>query len=431
MKKRALILIFLILVFPLISAVGLDIKPSYNQGETMIAKLSGSFTEPVLRDNVRFYRGHVRVPMNNYDIAKIEGDYYIYAQLPENSGNYSISIENTRYYKGAQLTTENIIKNFTINPQEADFSIDKGVIITNKDFYIQVTNLQDSSITIDVNPEITSESSGFFSSLFGGQLVNNSQASLTFNPGETKQIQFQVLNIQNSSLQTIELSSTNTKYDVPVYIFTNNTEIIKAGSLIFDAYYLNVSMPTNDTNVRIVYLKNAGTTTVENINLSVSNELAPFVSLSVSNIDELKSNSSAKIELTFSSQEDEENLIGELKAVSDDIHTSLDVYLDVIPGYTPQNTTNNTEITQTCEELGAYKCSSTEECNGTETDSSDGKCCTGLCQEIPQSNITSKIIGWALIIVILGFLAWFFLKKYRGVKRPVDLLKTAEQGARK
>lgn len=80
MKRTILLFIFLLLILPIISAVEFDMKTELSRGETLMAKVSGNFVEPVLKENIFFYRGHVRIPME-YGIAKIDEEYYIYALL--------------------------------------------------------------------------------------------------------------------------------------------------------------------------------------------------------------------------------------------------------------------------------------------------------------------------------------------------------------
>ena len=122
MKKLAFLFIILLLL-PIISAVKFDMKNEFSQGETLMAKVSGNFLIPLQKDNVFFYRDHVRIPIE-YDIKKIDEDYYIYALLlGKEPKNYSIALENIRYMKGGEISEENIIQNFTINNQTADFSI--------------------------------------------------------------------------------------------------------------------------------------------------------------------------------------------------------------------------------------------------------------------------------------------------------------------
>jgi len=148
MKK--FITLFLILsLLPIISAVEFDMKTEFSMGETLIAKVSGNFLEPVLKEDIFFYRGHVKIPMQ-FDVAKIHDNFYIYAQLLDKyPANYSIVIKNAMYMEAGKINEQDIVKNFSIINSTADFSINPGFIITQQDFFIKVQNLQDSKITIN------------------------------------------------------------------------------------------------------------------------------------------------------------------------------------------------------------------------------------------------------------------------------------------
>ncbi len=80
MKKFFLFLFLILLIFPLISAVEFTLDSSYMQGETIITKISGNFLTPLTKDNVFFYKEHVRIPVD-YGIEKINKEYYLYASL--------------------------------------------------------------------------------------------------------------------------------------------------------------------------------------------------------------------------------------------------------------------------------------------------------------------------------------------------------------
>ncbi len=60
-----------IFIIPIISAVEFEMNTEFDQGETLLAKISGNFLEPITAENVFFHRGHVRIPMV-YDVKEIE-----------------------------------------------------------------------------------------------------------------------------------------------------------------------------------------------------------------------------------------------------------------------------------------------------------------------------------------------------------------------
>ena len=92
MKRGVFLLLVLVLFFPLISSASIEIKNSYSSGETIIAKVLGSFVDPILESNVEFYRGHVKIPID-YEIGFLNNEYYIKASLiGKTANNYSIQI---------------------------------------------------------------------------------------------------------------------------------------------------------------------------------------------------------------------------------------------------------------------------------------------------------------------------------------------------
>jgi len=213
MKK--ILIILLLLILPLISAVEIDMKDEFDQGETLMAKISGNFLEQVKKENILFYREHVRVPLE-YDLAKIDNEYYVYAELGNKEpNNYSLRIENVNYMKGATVMDDDLIKEFIITEEVADFSINPGFVITEKEFFIKVQNLRDFKIEIDIDENETETGGSLFESLFKG--VQSSDSSVELYSGEIKELEFNLGN--ETSFRFVELSTENITYSIPVYTF--------------------------------------------------------------------------------------------------------------------------------------------------------------------------------------------------------------------
>ena len=112
MKHNFFIVFLLLLFIPLAVAVEIGMNTEFNQGETLIAKISGNFYEAISIENVVFNRGHVRTSIIPF-VAKINDDFYIYAQLLDKSpNNYSIVLENVKYIQGNKIIEGDISKNF-------------------------------------------------------------------------------------------------------------------------------------------------------------------------------------------------------------------------------------------------------------------------------------------------------------------------------
>ena len=411
------VLMFVLIALPLCSAVQFEMKSNFSKGETLIAKISGNFVEPISKENIFFYRRHMPTSINSY-LTKIDGDFYIYALLPTEKipDNYSIQIKNVKYLIGTQTSTQTLIKNFSINENIADFSINPGFIVTSGNFFIEAQNLKDYEINLQINTEtITENTGGFFSSLFEKGDSTDSDISETLKSGEIKKIYFDFNDLNQSCFKKIQISSENTNYEIPVYVLVENNPFVEKRNLEFEPSLINITLPTNENHTKIIYLFNYNNYSFENINFSVSDSIKPYVSLSSNNLDELNENSSYKLEINFFSDK-EIDLQGEIKAKTNENSESLLIFLKVIPDYEPlPSNITPVNFSETCAEKNGTICKKDEKCDIKEIEAKDDKCCLGNCEKIEKSSI-GKMVGWLIIIIIFIFLLWFFIIKYRGTK---------------
>ncbi len=426
------IIVFMLFIIPIASAVEFEVDSEFDHGETFLAKISGNFIDPILAKNIFFYRGHVTTSVP-FSILKIGEGYYIYAQLlDKDAGEYSIAIENVRYYEGSQIIDEDIIKNFTITNKTADFSVNPGFVITSEDFFIEAKNLQDHQITIKVKETETSEKKvGFFESLFG--IGEDSERLITLYSGEIKKIDFEIGGLNETVINKVELSTENTFYKIPVYIIKNKTAVEKKEiGFKFEPSELNITLSTNSNATRIIYLINTGDLILENISLSVSYSLKQYTSLSAELIDKLNPNSSKKIELRFNSDDEEKIVEGQITAKVEEngnVYAYSAVMLNFQKFYLPivgeGEIGKKPPVSQNCAEMGGVICDLKQNCTGKLERARDYICCIGECEEIKKSS-AGKIIGWLMIIAVIGLLIWFFKKKYRGAKKEINLLEIAK-----
>jgi len=388
MGKRLILFVLLVILLislSIISAIEITINPEFKSGETIQLKISGNFLNPILKDDILFYRSHVKVPFN-FDLEQIEEEYYISATQEKETGNYSIEIRDAQFWRGSELVEEDIIIPFKIINETADFSIDKGYIFTNEDFYIRVQNLAEKKLAITA-------------------LSNSQEKNISLKSGDIAKINFDASDFEKNTIEIIEISSGALKYQIPVYIFWEELEEEKETGLKLvidsdESDYLNISMPTNSSIERIIYLYNSGDKTITNITLSLSNSMKGFVSLSAYEIDELEANSSVKIEMQIDSPNENYSIQGQLKTKTfTDFYKYIPISINFIKGYEPksgeygENTTAPGKLIAPGDLIND---------TNTETGSSTG-----------------KVIGWTILILVLIFLAWFFLKKYRGAKNPL------------
>ena len=419
-----LLLTISLLLIPLTSAAQIDFtkdSDSFNKGETLIAKVSANFVELPTRDNIFFYRNgaHTNIPFD-YDVLNIKGDFYVYALLAEKqAGNYSLSIENVKYMKGALESEEDLVKNFTITENTSDFSVTPGFIDGVEDFSLEVQNLQDKEIKITIS---TSKNL-------------SAPSSLNLKSGEIKEIEF-LYSGEGFVSENIKLSSSNTEYLIPTFVdsyLTSGSGNTSSGSdttsseegFRFEPNIVSVSMATNSTAKRVIYVLNTGETELKNLTFFVPILLKPYVKISAPS--KINENSTEQVEITIQSGSLEKFVEDKITARvgNGSLTSSFEISLDFISDYVPSSGEELGEepvVLTTCAQLPrGIICTTNETCSGETAKVSGGVCCLGTCEVVKKSS-TGKIIGWSLVVLVVLFLFWFF-KKYKHVRPQVDLLK--------
>ena len=160
--------------------------------------------------------------------------------------------------------------------------------------------------------------------------------------------------------------------------------------------------------------------------MSISDSLKPYVNLSIDKIIDLKENSSKKLEIFFNSNnETEEKLVeGKITATSGNLSSSIAISLNFVKSFIPPQE-SETGVAS-CSELGGTFCKKNERCVGDSESANDGNCCIGICKPKTDRSYLGIIVGWILVIAVIGYVAWFYLRKYKGVRKVLDLLKIAK-----
>jgi hypothetical protein len=434
MKNK--IFLVLLLLIPIVSAVEINLNGNFSQGETLIAKITGVFTQDILQENLVLYRAyHVRIPME-FNIYKVDkNNYYVYAQLGEReSGQYSLVLKDIKYSQSGKNIQGDIWTNFTLSSEYVDFYVSPGFVSSKNNFFIEFVNMKETSLEIEksivgFNSKKANSSEGsFWDSLFSSSMENSSGEKIILLPGETKSVEFEISDFVNESF--IQLKSNNTQYFIPVFVLTSVSD--ERAGVYFDSSDLDISLSTNSNTSRIIYIKNSGGYDLTNISLNLSGSLKNYANLSVNKIDEIKKDSSTTILINFSSGNSEIKLNGSVDIYAENFSDTLLISLNVIKNYVPpKNISTNTSMnkssyTKNCSELGGKVCSSTQKCNSTLIDSRDGKCCIKKdCLDISKSN-KNKIIGWVIIGLVALFLLWFYIKKYSKTKKQVNILEVSK-----
>ncbi len=349
----------------------------FKQGSVFSAKVSGSFIEPPLEENILFYRdGHIRVAITP-EMIKVNDDYYISASLPQTQNNFSMVLQNIKYSNGTKILDDDIKEEFSTTDSLAVFSASPGVIMTDKDFIITLQNLQSGKRTI------TSEISGL-------------SDSFELQSGQVKKVTFDVDKIGPFILDYLELTSGDTSYLIPVYVFKNISAVEKEKSFEFDPPLINLTLPTNSSGKRIIYLNNTGEKSLEDISLIISNSLKGVINLSIEDISELDENSNIRIEVVFLPQSEEDNLQGHIAAREGNMYSYIPISVRFLDNFIPSEN-----------DIDPYA-------NITPVDDKDDS----------GGGSWLKLFGWLLVVVVVVAGGWFFLKKYRGAGGgPINLLK--------
>ena len=400
MKKVLIFLALALLVFPIISAVDVELKPVYTQGETLVAKISGNFVDQPTTNNIAFYRGHVKIPMV-FGLEKIEDDFYVYALLLDKSeGEYSLRIDGVKYYRATEIVEEEIIQNFSISGQISAFSVNPGFIVTGEDFSVNIKNLQDSKIIVSIESSL---------GIFGSSVVE-------LKTGEEKNIAFEILN--QEILEEITFTFENSSF---IFRLFNSSKIsipgLGKGELELRPRNLEISMATDSEGKRILYLNNNGDRDVENIVLFVSEILDSYITLSTYEIENLKANSSRKIEVLIISDLEEATIEGLIFASSENVTTSSTLILSFVKDFIPTDgRTEENPSVNTCSEVGREICEEGFECSGDVFYASDGVCCLESCSAVDSNGSGGKLTGWLIILTLL-IIGWVFYKfKYKKVR---------------
>ncbi len=414
--------LFLVLASPLLSAIQFEMKESFAREEVLMAKLSGEFVQPPLRENIFFYRGHVGIAMDA-QISKINDDYYIYAPLSgKEPRNYSIVIKDISYMKGSQKITEDLTKNFTITEEYAEFIITPGTIFSKDDFSITLENLQDEPIIITMNLlTITGEEGGI------SDYEDDEDYEFTVKPGK-QTINFKLESLSESTSKLMTFSTKNLNYTIPVSLYIDE-QSEQSKVFAFDIWpeEFDLTIPTFDNLTKLVYIYNTGTGLLTDIKLKVSDSLKPYVTISEDRFGQILPNSNANLNLSIVSGS-EKTISGKIEvSVAEGLYQELKILIKVKEGYelTSEERAVPLSTPETCGDKGKI-CLKSEICEGQEVPSQDGVCCIGgLCKK-KISGTTWKWLGWIILIVLIIVGVWFYLKKYKGFKKPVDLLKIAQ-----
>lgn len=382
MKKIIFLFLLLFVSLTFVSAAEVTVKEEILRGETLIAKISGNFIQPLTEENIYFYRRHMPTEMGFFDLIKIQGEYYLYVNIPleKVADNYSIVVKDATYKVGTQILTTPFFGNFTIPEKEVPFTLTPGILVSNTNYSVDILNLEPNTIVVEYKQigygvEPVPTGGGFFEGLLnlfegesGGEEIETNYVTLL--SGQTKTLEFVPQNYLG--FQEVEFNYQNDSYAVLAWI---EEEIVSPENGTVE--------PENNTTIEEnITIEPEGNTTIEeNITIEPEEEKTFFEKLF--------------------GKEEKENI-------------------------TEEETIPSSGDLETCDEMGGEVCLDGFVCSVDIVYAESSLCCLEECLPVKESS-TGKTVGWILIIAVVLFLTWFFKKKYRAKPKPVDLLKLGKK----
>ena len=395
MKKEMIIFILLIII-PLASAIQIDLsKSEYNPREILQAEITGNFISLKI-ENIFIYLGDKVHPEPVITgLTRQNNKYYYYAILPNQEGDYSLRIENTKYSASGQFTTETISKEFTvIRGNESKLSINPGFVIVDpndNDFSVKIKSLEgDSQIK-----------ASFYQETIDISLFEDFEETLKFS------------NLDQSGPLIIN------EYTIPVFIIPR--ELIEKKFLLqFLPERINGTVKKGDTYAFKIILENVGVTNITDIILetNIDAEISPK---EIANLPRQE-----RFIINISIPAAETNISGNITAI---IGEEI-IYLPVLLEITEEQETVNIEgisITESlsCIDIGNL-CLIDEICDRETTSSLEGPCCLGTCtkeEELISGINYPLLIGLGILILVIIIIYIFYRRTKKKPKTTEELLR--------
>ena len=392
MKKAGLILL-IFLSMNLVSSLETSLKQEYKPGETAIFSISG-LIDNINREDVQFYSGRSFVSLV-YDVAKLDGNFYIYAVLPYQERNYTLLIKDAKYFDIEEKTSD-IAFNFSAKGNASSFSVNPGFVITKKDFSIKLNSIKASKINA---------------------IFFNKSEDYYLNYGE-KTLDFSIRGIKSSSLFFLSLSGNNSiQYKIPVYVLVeiNDSVVNLSNPLSFSNIGETIYIVKNVDFFYEISLYNWGLDDLSNISLlSSSKKIKIPAKISI------PTGASRKINFTINTDENLSVIINATKGNFTAETTlniialkNLDDYKNIMKN---QTRTNDSSINTTNASANAsdscFLCKDDEKCSGSLRLIEGEVCCIGTCKSKKGNNTL-----WIVVIVIALLIVGFFVYKKMKLKK--------------
>lgn len=377
--KKFLILFFLVLI-PLSSGISTTMLPAYQPGETMIIEIQGNILSPIDRSDIVFRRAHVAIAVD-YDVKRVLDKYYLYAQVPLSSNNYTLYINDISTTLNGQNQIVDFNQTFEVSGNLTEYSINPGLIITDKDFSLTIKSNLDQQTTISSDfPE---------------------ESTFTINPGNNE------LNFDVSSKSSGFYLATIGKYKVPIQIIKSQSTKSDFSISVFPKFVKEV-LKLNSLKSYNFSIFNNGNDSIENLYFAYNQEIFSLDRESFS----LAPNESINLSVTLKNSTQNFNEIISI-ALGSDMLANITFRISFTQN--DSQVTNSSNPEYYCSELGGSFCSAVEVCSGQSIQALDGLCCVGSCNLEEKSS--SKWVVYLLVALVLVVIIFIYLR-YKKAKLP-------------
>jgi hypothetical protein len=387
--KKLFFAFLLLAILPGVFAISVSIDKMYSPRETVLVKFDGNFLEPVIAENIQFYSGRQLVALE-YDVAKLDNSYYLYAILPNTERNYTLVIKNVHYFEAGQETTQTLQYNFSATGNVSDFTVKPGFVIADTTFSLTLES-NANPLTVQLN-------------------YADFSTSIDLMPGIPKTIQVPLEFTQNITL--LKLKSQKTEYNIPVKSLTFERELKQLG---FDKQSYNLTIVRGSQYMLKIYLTNKGSEEIKDITISSDKNL----NITPKTIKLLAPSAVAEINISMKPLESFTGSI-EASASGASVSSQILVNVQIVP---IQNLTPQEKQERSCLEIGGFLCESNQLCSGSAEITIEGQCCMDTCKTQLSFGTIIIII---LVIAALGAGAYYIFKLTRK-KSQKNVLKEVEQ----
>jgi hypothetical protein len=383
--KKSIFLSIILLIFSLsiVSALSDNAKDIYSPGETMIVKISGNILDSIEKGDLKFYRGHVEVPLD-FDLKKLGDNYYFWASAPLNENNYSFVIKDVLTYSEGKQIAIDYARNFSVIGNLTSYSIRPGFIYSDSDFSLTLKLNEDESKSISLDFPI--------------------KRNVTIKPGENT-LNFEISSVVGEKLMLLKVG----EYIVPAYIIGKDPEPIRRSILLNPRLISGTIFISDGFPIRIKLLNN-GNTNINDLNIKYNQTIFSLSRTSFSNLDK---DSEIDFNLSINQKYLKDNLSiqDSIELIFDNSTLSLPINITLTDNKTNADIAQNNSYNYlyNCVELGGTRCESGTTCSIEgiiSKDSVGNNCCKGTCikPNVKGKSWTGYIIFLIILIVIISIL---------------------------